>query len=148
MGFRKKSTRQIFDPVRSKWIAAFPEERVRQELLKKMIEQLGFPRAHLAVEKELKELSRQSNLTTIPERRIDIVCFAPDFSPLLLVECKEKLIFESASLQLMGYNQYVDAPFLLLADACELRFSFQSVKEQKWLSFLPRYKDLIHAVHK
>lgn len=67
----------IYDEVRGSFVKATPEEIVRQSLLHQMIDDLGFPRNYLAVEKKLSELPHlQFDGGDIPRRRFDIICFA------------------------------------------------------------------------
>src|SRR5690242_14822270 len=93
-------SKQHFDEVRRAWVAATPEEGVRQRVLKKMIHALGFPKELIAVEKELKELPHLAG-RSVPERRIDVLCYGkeihPEHSlyPLLLIECKREAIDEA-----------------------------------------------------
>lgn len=148
----KQKAAQVFDPIRRLWVAAFPEEVVRQKFLQRMLK-LGYPKAYIAVEKELKELSHLSlTQSAIPERRLDIICFAKEIHPhfmlypLLLVECKQKLIKDNATEQLLGYNEYVRAPFLAIVDENRIEVIFKNSDGKQSLSFLPSYKELINAV--
>jgi len=118
-------TEKIFDEVRRLWVAATPEEEVRQRVLKKLIYQLGFPRQLIIVEKKLRELPYLSS-SSIPHRRIDILCYAKkrgSHQPLLLIECKAELQ-PGALEQLIGYNSYVQAAFLALVDQEKERFGY------------------------
>jgi hypothetical protein len=121
---------KIFDEVRKKSIAKTPEEKVRQSWLKRMIHDLGFPKELLAVEKDLKELPHLKEMP-LPNRRADILCFAkgihPEYSlfPLLLVECKkEDGSIEEAKRQVIGYNHYVKAYFIAVANEEECHVGF------------------------
>lgn len=152
MVLSSQSDREIFDPVRKLWVAALPEELVRQRLLRSMLQHLGFSRAHIAVEKELRQLPGISPTHKLPERRVDVVCFSPEISvdkslaPLLLIECKEKNARESAIEQLLGYNAYVQAPFIGLADEEGVRLAYNTEEGWEWIPFLPSYRELVNAV--
>ena len=52
------SLSELYDPIREMWVAATPEEEVRQRLIALMIHSLGFPRGLLAVERSLDHLCR------------------------------------------------------------------------------------------
>ena len=151
MGSSCQNRAQVFDPLRKIWEAATPEEIVRQKILLRMMEDLGYPRELLAVEKELSELPhiKQKNL---PQRRIDILCFGknihPDHSlyPLLLIECKKEKISQAAKEQLLGYNAFVQAYFVALVSKEEIMFGFRSGKEYQFLAFLPPYEQLVRQV--
>ena len=140
----------IYDEVRKLWVAATPEERVRQNLLKKMIYGLSYPRELLSVEKSLSELCMNSHL--VPSRRIDIVCFAKgkgmksSLYPLLIIECKEKAdLLDEALEQVKGYNHFLKAPFIAVAHPDGEVFGYPSDKGISFLTFLPTYLDLMSA---
>ena len=129
------------------YVAATPEERVRQRLLVLMTRQLGYPKELLSVEKKLSELPHLNGLSGLPNRRADVLCFAkgvhedyPLF-PLLLIECKEGEIGEEAACQALGYNHYVQAPFVALAGENEIKMIYPI-----GLPFLPSFSNLLEKV--
>ena len=132
--------REVYDEVRNLWIAATPEEIVRQTWLKRMIGNLGYPRQLFAVEKELKTLPHlQSSSELIPDRRADIIFFSPHtFSPLILIECKAGKLSSLALEQALGYNTFVRATYVALVSEKEVIFYHQ---EQE-LHFMPSYEQL------
>jgi hypothetical protein len=141
----------LYDPIRKLWTKKTPEEVVRQTLLQAMIKALEFPAALIGVEFELKQLPHlASHKRELPNRRADIICFAkeihPSFSlfPLLLVECKEESITQAAIEQAIGYNAFVEAPFIALADATGVSLLLPGGTLQKGL---PSYPELIKAVN-
>ena len=85
--FKLSEGERLWDPIRSLWVTATPEERVMQHLIAKMVGEWGYPKGLLAVEKDLASLAPG---TFDPERRIVLLCFAPEgrggVKPLLLVE--------------------------------------------------------------
>ncbi len=116
--------------IRKKRVADTPEEKVRQNLLRKMVQEWGFPKGLLSVERG------------IGARRTDIVCYTPEKSPLLLIECKAGPIEEMAMQQVLGYNETIKAPFLCLANGQEIKtFWFEGAK-RVLVPFLPIYKEL------
>jgi len=110
------SKRQIFDEVRKIWVRASPEEIVRQACLRRLIQELGFPKELLAVEKELQQIG--GALDAVPDRRLDIVCFARGIHPehllsvLMMIECKENHLDQKAIDQIVGYHFLIRAPFI------------------------------------
>lgn len=116
--------------VRKKRIADTPEERVRQSLLRKMIEELGFPKGLISVERE------------IGDRRYDLVCYTKEMTPLLLVECKAGALDEAAVKQAMGYNDVVKAPFVCLAGAHEITTLWHEQGRVASVPFLPLFEEL------
>lgn len=116
--------------IRNRQVTETPEERVRQELLRKMVHELGFPKGLISVEKSLGH------------RRYDVVCYTPEMTPLLLVECKAIALTESAESQAFGYNATIKAPFICLVSPTEIKTLWQETGRIASVSFLPTYKDL------
>ena len=103
----------------------FLEEVIREELIDKMINLLGYPKSFIVTEKKISILphlknEKKSNL----KRRADIICFANNIHhkyelyPLLLIECKREKLTNKAAEQLLGYNHFIKAPFLALLVVC------------------------------
>lgn len=146
--------RRLFDEIRKKWVVATPEEIVRQSLLQMMTRQLGYPKELIAIEKELKELPNLTDRALeLPKRRADVLCFAKGSSPeaplssLLLIECKESGLTQAAREQVIGYNHFVQAPFVGIAsqDGIEVGFFDQKLNVYRFISGLPSYSDLIKS---
>lgn len=99
-----------------------PEEIIRQNLLLKMCSQYGFRRELIGVEKEISTLPHLKGMK-VPKRRIDLVCFSGRIDkqlplyPLLLIECKAISLSSHALEQVLGYNYYVGAYFVAIANA-------------------------------
>lgn len=119
--------------IRKKEVADTPEERVRQVLLRKMVEKLGFPKGLISVERG------------IGGRRTDIVCYMQEMVPLLLIECKAVPLSEEAIQQALGYNEKILAPFLCIANEEEVRTFWFEKNKRKSVLFLPSFKDLNEA---
>jgi hypothetical protein len=120
MASSRQKNKQVFDEVRNLWVAATPEEIVRQKVLQTLLKVLEFPKGLIAVERELHTLVPFQS-RDLPERRADILCFAkaidhPDLLPLLLIECKSGRISRDAIDQVLGYNHFVRARFAAVAD--------------------------------
>lgn len=153
-----KPNKEIFDPVRKKWVEATPEEIIRQGLIEKMLGELGYPPALLAVEKELSQLPhlRLVEKKVIPRRRADIIAFArnihPDhvLSPLLMIECKAVPLTPKFAQQVIGYNSVVQAPFLALANGEQVLTGYfdQAAGHYDFASGLPPYSLLLSELIK
>lgn len=122
-----------------KSVVATPEELVRQLLLQRMIEDLNYPKAFIAVERKIPCL----------RRRLDLICYTNQIDPqqilpLLVVECKAKrsLQGEKAFQQLLGYNSALGAPFLALADEQGVETFWLIGDELQTIPFLPSYQEL------
>lgn len=120
-----------------------------------MIYSLDYPKDLVSVEVELKTLPHLQNIKMkLPKRRSDIICFGKnivpsfDLYPLLMIECKAVELSKRAIDQVQGYNHYVQAFFIAVANSKEVRTYWYNFKEKKYVSinFLPSYKQLIEAV--
>jgi hypothetical protein len=130
--------KQVFDPLRRQWVDATPEELVRQSWLQRMIQELGYPKSFLAIERELKTLPHLKEYQDpLPNRRIDMICFL-QMEPLLLIECKQRLSQEAMN-QALAYNQFVKAPYVAVVDRNQIRFRFRD----REVDYLPTYNELI-----
>ncbi len=112
--------REVFDPVRKKWVKSTPEEMIRQGWIQKMTQELGFPLALLSVEKELSTFHSEK---AVPKRRLDILAFAGNekgLFPLLMIECKALPLTPKFAGQVIGYNSVVKAPFIACANASNI----------------------------
>jgi hypothetical protein len=113
----------LYDPIRSKWVSATPEEQIRQRLIRHMIDTLGYSPLWMAVEKELAQLPhlRLQPSAEVARRRVDIIIFNPHtLTPLLMLECKALPLIQAMAEQVIGYNLYVQAPFIALANGKEV----------------------------
>lgn len=151
--FNPNKGKELFDPVRHRWVAATGEELVRQRCLRRLMEQLGFPRSLLVVEKALSELPHLLHVA-VPPRRVDILAVAPGVHPdyplfpLLMIECKTGAFGQEAIEQVMGYNFFVRAPFLAVVNETEERVL---VSEQGKYCLMPQllsYQEMMMKVKK
>ena len=76
---------QIFCDWRHRWVRLTPEEWVRQQLLHRMVEQLGYPASLIAVE--------QAITVGDARKRCDAVVYNTLMQPLMLIECKAETVF-------------------------------------------------------
>lgn len=152
-----QSKGEIYDPFRKKWVAATPEEKVRQALLQQMTLELSYPRELLTIEKALSEMPHlQGGADAAPPlRRADLLCFAkgihPEhpFYPLLLIECKGcASLLEEAKQQVIGYNYFIKACFVAVAYPQGSQWGYYDSKQQgySFSSSLPSYHRLMQAV--
>ena len=137
--------REIYDGVRKQWVSATPEEIVRQTWIQKMVGALGYPQELFTVEKELKLLPHlQGSSDRIPDRRADIIFFAPDVHPeyslfpLLMIECKAAQLSGKALEQVLGYNTFVKALYVAVVSQDEVLFRYG----EKDLDFMPSYHQI------
>ena len=136
--------KELWDPIRSKFVIATPEERVRQKWIKAMVESLGYPKGLLSVEKSIKNVSQTNS-----SRRVDILCFTPGsegLTALLLVECKAEDEGQKPESQVEGYNFSVEAPFLCVIQGNSAKTFWKEGDKLSSVPFLPKYSDLLKAL--
>ena len=101
--------KEIWDPVRRKFVALTPEEWVRQHIISLIIEHLGYPRTVLRIERAVKK--------HYLDRRTDIIVYHQQL-PFIIVECKapsipiDKKVLEQAA----HYNNTLKAPYLMVTN--------------------------------
>ncbi|WP_109829253.1 type I restriction enzyme HsdR N-terminal domain-containing protein [Reichenbachiella versicolor] len=128
--------KEVWDPVRKKYLVLTPEEWVRQNFLNFLINDLGYPLSLIRNEGGLKYNGRQ--------KRTDILAYGNDGLPLILVECKATTVkissdvFEQASV----YNKELKSKYLIVTNGlqhfcCEQNFSTGDVT---FLESIPKYQ--------
>lgn len=138
----------IYCPIRESWVSDLPEERVRQRLLSLMMQELGYPKALIAVEKSLAQLPHlRSKPGPFPDRRADILCFAKGkegLVPALLIECKAIPLTDKVINQVLGYNLHVLARYVAVANEAEVRTGWYdpAAKGYHFVPRLPSYQEL------
>lgn len=137
----------LIDKMRGVAIRATPEEKIRQKLLHVLIEELFFPKEYVVVEKALSELPHLKGKRA-PKRRLDILCYFPNHDqllPLLLIECKKSGGGEQALNQVSGYNYWVGAPFVAIANQECILLKYLDIDSNEMVikEGLPSYQDLI-----
>jgi hypothetical protein len=126
---------EIFDPVRHRYVTLTPEEWVRQHLIAYLISVKGFPVSIIGVEKQLV----LNKLT----KRFDLVVFARNGNPYLLVECKAPgiEISEKTFDQAARYNMLLKAEYFLITNGLEhytCRLDYEN-KQYIFIEEIPDY---------
>lgn len=145
-----KSKGQLYCPIRKQWVANQPEEIFRQRLLKQMIEELGYPIALIGVEKEIGQLPHLTPKERVisPDRRVDIIVYSKDrqhqLFPLLTIECKAVKLTKKVISQVLGYNHFIRAAFIAVANEEQFRLGWYdpSISDYTFIDFLPSYEQL------
>lgn len=103
--------KKYYDPVRKKGVPITPEEKVRQQVLRYLIDVCRIPEDYITSEDSLAHYDR-GNI-----KRADITVYA-DCKTLLLVECKENGTgIDGAPLhQILDYNKTLRSKYLLLTN--------------------------------
>jgi len=146
---------QVFCAVRKQWVAAQPEELVRQRLILLLTEKLKFPKNLILLEMGLAQMPHFTpGVLKIPERRADIVCFAKDIHPnhalypLLLIECKAVKLSSKVVSQVVGYNHFVQAYFVAIANQEEIKLGWYEAKNKDYVFIdgIPPFDRLVKAL--
>lgn len=135
-------SKKVYDAVRKKWLVATPEELVRQKILRYLTEKMGYPSHAIVIEKKLSELPHLQD-QNVPDRRLDILCYeSRSYRPLLLIECKGIALQEKMLSQVMGYNAYIGAPLICLANEGEFLLGWSDETRPLPFEGLPTYQTL------
>ena len=135
--FRFKSsenTRYIFDIIRKKFVVLQPEEWVRQHVIHYLIEDKGYPKSLINVEKTI----RMNGLS----KRYDLVVFSPQGQIELLVECKAPgvTITQETFDQIARYNMTLQSSLLLLTNGIKMYCCKMDLEKEKY-TFLDQVPD-------
>ena len=107
---QKEGRMLIFDQLRRRWVKLTPEEWVRQNFVRYLIEEKLYPASLIALEHSLR-MNRQ-------DFRADAVVFSTNGAPLLIVECKspEVKISQKTFDQVVRYNFEFRVDFLIVTN--------------------------------
>ncbi len=138
--FRLKNSENkmhIFDEIRKKFIVLQPEEWVRQHTVQFLIQNKGYPKTLINVEKEL--------IINNLKKRYDIVIFYPDGNIHLIVECKAPKIKiqQNTFDQIARYNLALNATYLMVTNGLEHYFCKMDYENGQYIFLreLPSYKN-------
>lgn len=130
--------REIFDIIRRKYVVLTPEEWVRQNFLRYLVEEKKIPRGLIGVEVSLTINSMA--------KRSDIVIYTREGKPMLAVECKAQHIKLTQTVfdQLARYNLALQVPYLVVTNGYVHYFCRYSRSEQTYVfeETIPTYSDL------
>ena len=137
--FKNDGTKSlIFDELRKKYLVCSPEEWVRQNLIKYLINEKNVPSSFISLEKEI-------NLNEL-KRRYDALIHSHDGSPIMLVECKAPgiKIKQEVFTQIAEYNIVFKVPYLFVSNGIQHYVCRIDIEERKieFLRELPDYQNL------
>ena len=109
-----EAVRFIFDPVRKKKLIIIPEEWVRQNFLRYLVQAMQYPASLMAIEKTIA-------LNTL-KKRCDIVVYKMQ-KPWMIIECKEVNVPLTPQVlqQVIQYNMARPANYLVVTNGSETR---------------------------
>ena len=127
---------QIFCEWRHRWVRLTPEEWVRQQLLHRLVEQLGYPAALIAVEAPIKVGEMQ--------KRCDAIVYNNIMQPLMLIECKAETVSLTQKTldQAATYNRKLQVPYLILHNGPQTIIAYVNDKSISFVQSIPPYNQL------
>lgn len=131
----KKGNLQVWDPIRSKYVALTPEENVRQHFTSFLITSFGYPRMLMQ-----NEVSIELNGL---KRRCDTVVYSKQLEPLLIIEYKAPSvqISEQVFNQIARYNFALRVQYLIVSNGLEHYCAKMDMNSSQWhfIDHLPDY---------
>ncbi|MEM9143153.1 MAG: type I restriction enzyme HsdR N-terminal domain-containing protein [Bacteroidota bacterium] len=117
---------RIFDVIRKKFVVLQPEEWVRQHMVHYLLEEKGYPKSLMNVEKQL--------LVNSIKKRYDIVVFNPQGTIHILVECKAPDISISQDTfdQIARYNLGLDSAYLVVTNGLDHYYCKMDWEREKY----------------
>jgi len=143
--FRIKSSDNsdfVFDELRKKYLLLTPEEWVRQNIIKYIIEEKKVPAGLISLEAGVEINSLK--------RRYDALVHSKSGKPFILIECKApdvaitKKVFE----QITAYNSKIAAPYMLITNGLKHFFLRLHATSGKFIfeQEMPLYTQLINGL--
>ena len=131
----------VYDVLRGKYVRLTPEEHVRQQFVRYLVDAHGVPKGLIAIEQRVDVQGQP--------QRADIVVHDRKARPLLLVECKapETRIQQDVFDQAARYNMQLDAPYLAVTNGLEHYACYidRSSGAIDFLDDLPDYRDMLES---
>jgi len=127
----------IFDDFRKKTVVLTPEEWVRQNFARFLVEERGVPSGRIVIEKSLSI----NKLT----KRCDILLYG-DSQPLLIVECKSPTVKIDQSVfdQIMVYNMQFHVRYLIVTNGLDhFCCKLDENRKMNFLNDIPNYDAMI-----
>lgn len=137
-GVSDKGRKTIFDSLRKRFVTLTPEEWVRQNFIRFMIEEKGYPAGLISVEMKV-------DINGL-NQRCDVVCFDKKGQALMIVECKapKVKITEDVFNQAARYNMRLSTRFLVMTNGmnhycCEIDYNTNTVR---YLKDIPGFSEI------
>ena len=132
----------IFDPIRGEYLVATPEERVRQQFVRLLIDSYGYPSVLMANEFTIR-LGKLS-------RRCDTVVFDKSLRPLVIVEYKAPHIPLNQKVveQVFRYNSVLQVPYIFITNGRQMaiyRVGYGGCRTES-LPEIPQYSQLQNPI--
>lgn len=130
--------KQVFDPLRQRWVALTPEEWVRQHFTHWLTTELNYPTQLLANEVHLRIGQK--------ELRADSVLYDTSLQPRMIIEYKAPhiAITQKVFNQILAYNMELHAEYLVISNGIShycCKYS-DNGKKYLFLDHIPNYENL------
>lgn len=134
----RDEVREIYDPIRHKFVRLTPEEWVRQHFVQYLIRERNVPRGLMAVEQGFTFQGMQ--------RRADIVVHDRRGQPLLMAECKAPgvSVQQKTFDQVARYNRVIEARYLVVTNGLDhycCRID-RAAEDYTFLDTIPTYEEM------
>lgn len=134
----EEGSEMIFDAIRKKYVRLTPEEWVRQNFVRYLIEEGKYPAGLIGIE----VLSAFNNL----KKRVDVLIHDRAGKPVMIIECKapDVRIDDDVFDQAVCYNMGFRVPYLVVTNgidhyACRID---HELKKYDFLNVIPLYSDI------
>lgn len=131
------NTVSVFDPLRKKFVALTPEEKVRQRFISAMADRFGVPLTHM--------MSEVSFRLGDKHLRADIVIYSRTLSPVCIIECKEEGVCLDGKVleQAIIYNMVLNVPFICITNGMHtVMFRRTKTGKYSYLDHMPCYEEM------
>jgi hypothetical protein len=135
----KEGKEMILDTIRKKYVKLTPEEWVRQNFVRYLINEGRYPQGLIGIE----VMSKFNDL----KKRVDILVHDRSGNPVMIVECKAPDIDINDKVfdQIVCYNMGFKVPYIIVTNGID-HYACRIDNEQKKYEFLlviPLYEDLL-----
>lgn len=128
----------VLDCLRRRYITLTPEEMVRQFFINYLVEYMGYPKALMANEVELRVGEKRM--------RCDSILYDTDMQPRMIIEYKapDIPITEKVVHQIIAYNTQLNVNYLMMSNGTQHICLHYDEASGKWqiMSKIPAYGDL------
>lgn len=133
----------IFDNQRKRYVALTPEEWVRQNFVRFLVETRGYPAAYLAIEKQLNYNGMK--------KRCDAILYNNEAKPVLIIEFKAPNVKISQETfdQVAVYNAKLNVDYFMISNGLEHYCCKVNTQNARYDFFplIPDYKTLLEAMN-
>ena len=125
----------IFDELRKLWTRLTPEEWVRQNFIRYLVDVKKYPASYIAIERKIK----LGELT----KRFDVLIFDSAAKPWMMIECKApQIALDKVVLwQVLHYNIALPVKYLIVTNGEQCHGYVKGVMDFEQLQVLPSYDE-------